>query len=146
MRYVKHEVTPRYTPSLNGRAERAVRTITEAIRTVLIASQFPLKAWVLALEWAVTTLNITSGAFKAVFGEKKHNNIIKMMTPFGSLCTFIKEQSEKFSSRSALGGIIGYEPPNQYNVITFSIEGEHHIVTSQNVRIFPQQNTNGKEK
>ncbi|KAE8258495.1 hypothetical protein A4X13_0g1659 [Tilletia indica] len=42
---VKVEPSPRYSPQSNGVAERAVRTVTEMCRTMLIAANLPVSFW-----------------------------------------------------------------------------------------------------
>lgn len=71
-----HTSSPR-TPQQNGKAERSNRTIKEAAKTMLIASELPAKLWCEALKTAAYLLNCTSKAdcsniisYEAWYGRK----------------------------------------------------------------------------
>ncbi|CAI6372298.1 unnamed protein product [Macrosiphum euphorbiae] len=42
---IKHETSVPYTPEQNGKAERSMRTICEAARTMIYAKNFPKSLW-----------------------------------------------------------------------------------------------------
>lgn len=54
---IKFETTVRHTPSQNGIAERKMRTLNDAVRTLLIASKLPEYLWAEAMNNAVYTQN-----------------------------------------------------------------------------------------
>ncbi|KAE8180632.1 hypothetical protein CF336_g9221, partial [Tilletia laevis] len=54
---VQVEPSPRYAPQSNGVAERAVRTITEMCRTMLIAANLPASFWPAAVRTAAYVKN-----------------------------------------------------------------------------------------
>jgi hypothetical protein len=54
-----HQVTPPYTPQMNGVAERSNRTIVESARSQMYAKAVPLELWGLAIRCAVYVQNRT---------------------------------------------------------------------------------------
>ena len=54
-----HQVTPPYTPQMNGVAERSNRTIVESARSQMYAKAVPLEFWGLAVRCAVYVQNRT---------------------------------------------------------------------------------------
>jgi len=53
-----------YTPEQNGRAERSMRTICEAARTMIYAKNFPKSLWAEAVSTVVFSLNYTGNSGK----------------------------------------------------------------------------------
>jgi transposase InsO family protein len=63
---VEHEMTTRYTPQSNGRAERVNRTLFECVQAMLVAAKCPKILWDEALRTACTVRNVSScGAGRA---------------------------------------------------------------------------------
>ena len=54
---IRHETTPAHTPQLNGVAERANRSIIEAVRCALHMKKLDLSLWAEAANWAVDVQN-----------------------------------------------------------------------------------------
>ena len=57
---IQHYTTPRYTPELNGAAERMVRTLKEMTSTLLLDSSLPSEYWSHAARYAAVILMKTS--------------------------------------------------------------------------------------
>ncbi len=56
---ITHQVTPPYTPQLNGVAERANRAIVESARSQMYGRKVPLELWGLAMQCAAYVKNRT---------------------------------------------------------------------------------------
>ncbi|CAH2089012.1 unnamed protein product [Euphydryas editha] len=57
---IQHQTTVPYTPQQNGKAERDMRTLVEAARTMLKAKRLPKHLWAEAVNTSVYVLNRTS--------------------------------------------------------------------------------------
>lgn len=57
---IRHQVTPRYTPELNGKAERYIRTIKDGIRSMLGGSCLGHAYWDYAAQYFVVIHNKTT--------------------------------------------------------------------------------------
>jgi hypothetical protein len=57
---IQHYSSPRYTPELNGAAERTVRTVKEMTATLLLDSSLPTGYWSHAARYASVILMKTS--------------------------------------------------------------------------------------
>jgi hypothetical protein len=57
---IQHYTSPRYTPELNGVAERIVRTLKEMTSTLLLDSRLPSEYWSYAARYAAVILMKTS--------------------------------------------------------------------------------------
>lgn len=56
---IEHQTTVPYTPEQNGKAERGIRAVVEAARTMLLGKNFPKSMWAEAINTAVHVLNRT---------------------------------------------------------------------------------------
>jgi transposase InsO family protein len=59
---IKHETSVPYTPQQNGKAERSMRTIVEAARTMLYSKNLPKNLWAEAVNTVVYVLNLTGNS------------------------------------------------------------------------------------
>jgi hypothetical protein len=57
---IQHYTSPRYTPGLNGAAERMVRTLREKTSTLLLDSRLPSEYWAYATRYVAVILMKTS--------------------------------------------------------------------------------------
>jgi transposase InsO family protein len=58
---IKGTTCPPHVHSLNGVAERAIRSIMERVRSNLVASQWPVSFWPYLVDHALDVLNRTTG-------------------------------------------------------------------------------------
>lgn len=80
----EHEVTPPYTPELNGMAERLNRTLMERVRCLLVSSGLNHSFWKDAMEYSVYIYNRTphSGIGFRTPWEVFHNCAFKKLPKF----------------------------------------------------------------
>lgn len=135
---VEHQMTTRYTPQSNGRAERVNRTLFECVRTLLVAAQCPKLLWDEALRTACAVRNIVScGAgrsktpYELFWGRKPD---VSMLRVWG--CTaFAKEPTEirrKLDPKSTKGMLVGYSKNKKaWRVLVEPAYGEPYIVESR---------------
>lgn len=111
---IRHQRTVPYSPEQNGSAEREMRTIVEAARTMIHAKNLPIKLWAEATNTAVYILNRTGSSsiagvspFELWFGKKPEINNLKV---FGSrVFTHIpKEKRKKWDVKAEEGIFVGY--------------------------------------
>ncbi|KMQ86201.1 integrase core domain protein, partial [Lasius niger] len=111
---INHQRSVVYTPQQNGRAEREMRTIVEASRTMLHSMNMSKIFWAKAVNTAVFTLNRTGSSpenikppFELWHSKKPDINIFKV---FGSKVAahIPKERRLKFDAKSKEGIVIGY--------------------------------------
>lgn len=111
---VKHETSVPYNPEQNGKAERTMRTICEAARTMIYAKNFPKSLWAEAVNTAVFTFNCTGNSGKVNktphelwFGKHpKSEKFIEFGINAYSLVP--KERRKKWDARSRKGYFVGY--------------------------------------
>lgn len=113
-RGIRHQRTVPYTPEQNGSAEREMRTLVEAGRTMLHAAGMALCMWAEAVNTAVYVLNRTGTSsvigktpFELWFGRPAS---IENLHVFGSVVfTHIpKEKRRKWDVKSQEGVFVGY--------------------------------------
>lgn len=111
---ITHQTTVPYTPEQNGRAEREIRTIVEAARTLIHSKNLPLKLWAEAVNTVVYVLNRTGPSpvanktpFELWFGKKASINHLKV---FGSeaYVHVQKEKRKKWNSKAKKWILVGY--------------------------------------
>lgn len=59
---IEHQISTAYTPEQNGKAEREMRTMTEAARTMLIAKNLPKYLRAEAINTAAHVINRTGNS------------------------------------------------------------------------------------
>lgn len=111
---IKHQLTVSYTPEQNACAEREMRTIVEAARTMLHSNGLPLNIWAEAVNTAVHVLNKTgtSSVPDKTPYELWHKKIVPIdnLKVFGStVYTHIpKEKRKKLDKKAEKCIFVGY--------------------------------------
>ena len=114
-RKVIHQKSTPYTPEHNGRAERDMRTVIEAARSMIHAKELSLKYWGEAVQNVVYTLNRTGKTQKAAVTPFelwfKTKADLKVLRVFGSdaYVHVPKEKRRKLNAKSKKGVFVGYE-------------------------------------
>lgn len=112
---IEHQTTVPYTPEQNGKAEREMRTIVEAARTMLLAKNFPKSLWAEAVNTAVHVLNRTmrsdekdNSPYQVWFNKDINLNYLKI---FGTKCHVHvpKQNRKKWDAKSKEGYFVGYD-------------------------------------
>ena len=146
---IKKSETPEYTPTANGKAERAIGLIKEFARIHMWSSGVAESAWYLALQYGNLLKCMTSYApnkkitqWEAYFGEKPR---FDHLIPFGCL-TFVlltKEQQKAqgidhaFGPRGLAGLYMGIKHGTMHTIpmhiiLTSNKSGHIHIATTFN--------------
>ena len=89
---IRHQVTPRYTPELNGKAERTIRTIKEGIRAMIHSSGLGHAYWDYAAQYQAVILNKISTDSSGITPWEKLTGRypnIKSIRAFGSRIAFM---------------------------------------------------------
>ncbi|AAG12527.1 Hypothetical Protein [Arabidopsis thaliana] len=101
-----------YTSQQNGRSERMIRTINNAVRTMLLQAHLPNTFWVEALNNVVHILNLHPSTlinnripFSVLFNKTPSYNHLRV---FGSLCYPHTNTQNKLEPRSAPSAFLGY--------------------------------------
>lgn len=111
-----HELSCPFTPEQNGRVERDMRTLSEAVGTVLIESGLEKKFWAEAMAYVVCTLNFVSKSsvenktpYELFYQKEPYN--VKQLKQFGTkvIVQVPKEKRKKFDPKGQEGIFIGYE-------------------------------------
>lgn len=137
-RGIIHELSCPFTPEQNGRVEREMRTLSEAVTTVLVENDLDKKFWAEAMAYVVFTLNRVgkSSVENKTLYELFYNRgvfDIKMLRPFGSRCVvqIPNEKRKKFDAKGTDGMFVGYPPDSKgYKVWSDTMK---KIITSRNV-------------
>ena len=99
----------------------------ESARAMLLASKLLNSFWSYTLPFAATAINVATKAYGHVHRDRAQIAMEKILVPFGSLATVVKETSNmqngfKLGAVSLAGAIVGYAAPDLYIVATPSIE------------------------
>lgn len=114
MNGVRHQRTVTYTPEQNGRAEREMRTIVEAARTMLHSRNLDIVFWAEAVNTAVYILNLTGTSpvkdkspFQLWFNRSPSVNHLRV---FGSQVYIHvpKQKRKKWDKKAKKGIFVGY--------------------------------------
>lgn len=119
-----HEISVPYTPQQNGVAERAIRSIVESSRAILMESNLPLEFWAEACNTATYVLNRTPSPrnpektrYELFTGVKPNVNHLRVFGQFAITLDRGTETRSKFEPKSHLVKMIGYgERKNTYRV------------------------------
>lgn len=111
---IKHETSVPYTPQQNGKAERSMRTIVEAARTMLYSKNLSKTLWAEAVNTAVYTINRTGNTgqegktpYELWFNKTPDINNLKI---FGSevYAHIPQEKRRKWDKKGRKGIFVGY--------------------------------------
>lgn len=121
---INHELTAPYTPEQNGIAERANRTIIEGTRTLLLASQLPVKLWAEAALTVVYTTNRTPSTrdksktkYELYFGVKPDVGNLRIFGQYAVVHVPKAKRVSKWESAGKIYRFIGYG--DRYNTYRF---------------------------
>ena len=131
---------PPHVHSLNGVAERAIRSIMELVRSNLVASQCPASFWPYLVDHALDVLNRTTGApgqplssFELVTGEKPK---VMSIMPFGCAAFVVKPRSAisktQLDSKAWPGINLGRDPERPGSYLVYLPE-DRRVLTSSDV-------------
>ena len=108
---ISQTTCPPYVHSLNGVAERAIRSIMENARAHLIASNAPISFWPYAVEHAVDILNRSTGppgsdqsSFELVHGQKPK---LLPIQPFGCRSVVVRPRHSYSKTQIDAHGEVG---------------------------------------
>jgi hypothetical protein len=130
-----HQHSPRYTPELNGVAERFNRTIKEMISSMVESTPLGHRYWDHAARYGCAILNMTTynddekSAWSLLTGREPDVNKVR---EFGELVTAmipseIRKKSNFEQPRAELGRIVGMPPMTSGYLIRFENTGEHIV-------------------
>ncbi|CAH2105332.1 unnamed protein product [Euphydryas editha] len=113
-RGIIHQTTVPYTPEQNGKAERENRTLIEAARTMLCATDLPKKLWAEAVHTAAYVINRTSKSNE--IGKTPYETWTGKQFDITDLRIFgnpvyvhiPKEQRRKWDPKGEKGIMVGY--------------------------------------
>ena len=134
---IRRELTASYTPEQNAVAERANRTIMEAVRSSLYHSQLPMSFWAEAVVYVVYTLNRTC---TRVHGDKTPFELytgfkpsLSHMHPFGCpVFIYIPAQlRKKLDAKSRRGVFVGYSEESKAYIVWDSVKKQ--VITTRDV-------------
>lgn len=149
---ITHEVSAPYTPEQNGRAEREMRTLVEAARTMLFAKNLPKYLWADAVDCAAFTRNRTpsrraDGKIPVKLFLAKDTDY-KQMKVFGCDCYMMVpyEKRKKLDAKSEKKIFIGYAGDGTtykvYDPETRKVDESKNVRFNENSQT--QENTDAK--
>ena len=133
---IAHQVTPPYTPQLNGVAERVNRTVVESARSQMFGKKVPLELWGLAVLCAVYVQNrAISSTGKVTPFELWHGSEpdVSHLRTFGSP-VFVHvpdERRRKLDPKAKEGIMVGYGDSSRVYKIWDPVA--RNIITSRDV-------------
>ena len=140
---VRHRVSPPHTPEKNGKVERAIQSIMNCVRVLLLFCKLPAIFWPLAAETGVYLLNnyyIRANGAKSsaelFTGEKPS---IKSLVVFGCNAYIYNNQRHSKVEPTAVRGImVGYDLDNYgvwkiLRLDTLKVEHTRNVTFNQNL-------------
>ena len=124
------QVTPPYTPQLNGVSERRNRTLMDMVRSMMSAADLPRTFWGYALETATYLLNrVPSKSVSKTPYELWTSRIpcFGHIKPWGCPAYVKKQNPSKLETRSVLCKFVGY-PRNSKGYLFYHTDEQKIIV------------------
>ena len=133
---IAHQVTPPYTPQLNGVAERTNRTVVESARSQMYWKKVPLELWELAIQCASYVQNMAISStgkvtpFERWYGREPD---VSHLRTFGSLAFahVPDEKRKKLDPKATEGIMVGYGDSSRVYKIWDPVS--RTIITSRDV-------------
>lgn len=131
-----HQTSCPFSSQQNGKAEREIRTLSEATTTILIESKSPKNMWAEAMAYVVFTINRTSKSkvpgktpYEVFYNRSPFD--VKRLEPFGKTCVvqIPKATRKKFDPKGIEGVFIGY--PNDTK--GYKVKTKDRTLISRNV-------------
>ena len=142
-----HTPVPRYSPWRNGRAEKKVQDVKDMCGSSMGGK--PPGLWPLCVEWCFDTLNTTSGAVAEAFGAERQAAQEKLLAPFASVVTMVREEPEKLEGigNKAIKGFYCGVKGDCVRVGLYDAENKKvRVVLSQNVKLFRNESFFGADE
>ena len=140
---VTQVLTPPYSSASNGRAERCIRTITEAAQAMRYHSGLPPSYWAFAALAAAHTLNhiprtFTAGARAPApielwerFEAKSIQDLLQRLRPFECECVCLRNKRKKIEIKGERCVFLGYASHSKaYYLLSLDTQ---RIITARNV-------------
>ena len=139
-----------YTSQQNGKSEHMIRTINNALRTLLIQAHLPTTFWVEALHYAVHVLNLLPSIsinnkipFSIIFQKDPSYTHLKV---FDSLCFPHTNNQNKLEPKSTPSIFLGFPILHSgyrcFDLKTRKIILSRHVTFNEYVFPYKQLNTN----
>ena len=147
---IVHQTTIPYSPQQNGKAEREMRTVVEAARTMLKDAGLGKSLWAEATSTAVYVLNrsgtssIQNKTPYELYFNKEHNDL--KFKRFGSevYVHIPKEKRRKWDAKGKKGIFVGYDNYSKGYRVYF--EKERNVTIHRDVSFVPQQHVSGNKE
>lgn len=123
---IEHNISPSYSPNMNGLAERTNGTIAECVRSILAHSSLPLKFWAEAVVHAARIRNLfpcsrdkSKTSDEVISGVKPR---VGYLRAFGCMgwCYDPNETRKKLNPKYQLGIVAGCFENSQFKLFTFA--------------------------
>lgn len=148
---IEHQTSVAYYPQQNGRAEREMRTVMEAARTMLVAKNLDKKFWAEAANTAVYIINRTGtstvkGKTPYELWKSKSFDIKNLKFQFGSEVWVLvpKEKRRKLDAKSEKGIFLGYGENTKGFRVYFA--RTNTVTLQRDLIINPNENTSSSIK
>ena len=134
------QMTPPYTPQLNGVSERRNRTLLDMVRSMVSFTDLPLYLWGYALQTAAHILNkvpsksVQKTPYEIWNGKKPSFNYMRV---WGCLAYVKLFKSDKLDSKSEMGRFIGY--PKDSLGYQFYFPSDQRISISRNTHFLEKE-------
>ena len=134
------QLSPPYTPQLNGVSERRNRTLLDMVRSMVSFTDLPMYLWGYALQTAAHILNkvpsksVHKTPYEIWTGSRPSLNYIKI---WGCPAYVKLVNTDKLESKSEKGRFIGY--PKDSLGYYFYFPADHRVIISRNARFLENE-------